>query len=260
MNPQDNGTTGPGVNDFLAEINQEAKTAVDTPVAPPVVDEVITPQTGGAFRIFPKAEPQPEPQPIFEAAMNEAANPKPTVDGMTMEAGMKLRDYFQSQLLARISGVKDAEKFKLTDDEFEMLMIAWKPYAPKVGGVIPDWVILLGMETFIMGGKIATALDDRKFNQRNQQAASGKATANTPASTVGSKERTRFKIHPNGCYTHTRNGDYVKKDDTTGERVNLTDRKEVEEAIFSNGWDKFRDAYHLPDTWAADNKYDIENA
>lgn len=249
--------------DFIKEFTQPAKPSADTVVPPPPPTPVMD-AGGGFFRLKeepPKAE---EPAPIFTPVEEPEAGKKTasTVDGISLETFLKVRNMLQSQLFAMIAKSGNTEKYQLDDAQLDLLAEAYAPYADKISGMLPPWVMVAAVEAITTGKMLYTAYEDRQAAIRNAQAIKTGAPAQAlrkAAATIvplGNQPRTQFKIHSDGSFTTHRDGSYAAVG--TAEKVNLSDMEEVRQVIIKNKWAKFAKAFGLDDTYLQQHGIDLE--
>lgn len=253
-----------GMGSFMQEINQPAKLAADTPVPPAPAQESITPPTGGAWRtkLFGTPEAKPEeqaaPKPVFEEVINEQEKKqeqaKPTDEkGLTLEMMLRVRNDLQATLLAAAARSNNPEKYKISDDELDLLAELWYPYWDEIKLVIPKWLPLLVLEAKIMGVLIRRAYTDGNQNRKNTQAVRSGVVAQAAKAATGvnandaSIERTHFQIHADGTYVKNRDGSYHYADEPGGEIPDLTNAEHVERIIAKNGRRKVMRIFNITD-------------
>ncbi len=255
------------VDEWMQNFTAPTKPAVDTPLVPPA-EQVIIGESGGAFRVKEKEEGQaaPEPEPIFERPEGEAApgeekKPKQEIPS-PKDMGLKFIDALQAELVfKKIARVENGQVFRLTDEEREWIMEYIMPVISVNGsGVIDPRFIAAGVFLYVTYVRIDLAMKLRKQSIANERVARGfqapvERTEYKPP--TNAPERKSFRLHTDGRYYNDRYGNYVKKGDP-GERVDLTNRKHVEEVLFLNGWEMFRAAYKLPEDWREKNGFPVE--
>lgn len=253
-----------GMGSFMQEINQPAKLAADTP-APAPSQESIIPDTGGAWRakLFgtttPKSEEQAAPKPVFEEVINEQEKKqeqaKP-VDAktVTLDTMLRVRNDLQAAVLSFMAQSTNPERYKMTDEDLDLLAELWAPYWDELQFLIPKWLPLAIIEVKIMGSLIRRAYNDGKQQKKNTQAVrSGAAAQVVKAATTGnnpndpSLERRRFEIDSEGYYRHNRDGSFHYAGTPGGELPDLTNAEHVERLIAKNGKPKVMRIFNITD-------------
>lgn len=250
---------------FIGEFAKEAKPAADTalpPPPPPVVDA-----GGGFFRMKAEEAPKPqEPAPVFPTPPADDADAgrktATTPEGVSLETFLRVRNMLQAQLFAMIAKSDNPEKYQLDSEQLDLLAEAYAPYADKISGMLPPWVMVVAVEAITTGKMLLSAVEERKHNIRNANAIKTGAPATAfkqAAATIiplGNQVRTQFKIHADGSYTTHRDGSYAPVG--TAEKVNLADMEEVRQVIIKNKWAKFAKAFALDDSYLQKHGIDLE--
>jgi len=253
---------GDGMKDFYATLSQTAKPAADTPVAVPAT--VVTPGTGGGWRekLFnsaPEQQAPPEPKPVFEDVVQEQEkqqqqSEKPLdAKTVTLDTMLRVRNDLQAGVLAFMAQSSNPERYKMNDEELDLLAELWAPYWDELKLVIPKWLPLTIIEVKIMGSLINRAYKDGKQNKKNTQAIRGGAVAQVVKAAAGANandasiERTNFQIHADGTYVKNRDGSYHAAGEPGGEIPDLTNAEHVERLISKNGRRKVMRIFNITD-------------
>lgn len=161
---------------LLKDLSEPRRMATDTQ---PTADEQPTASGQKPTFTFPPApEAQPEtdiepeePQPVFPT--EPMANGQEPTAGYQMPAAkakrklmamLKGRDILQARVLAKLALMSDKARFKMTEDEFDILVDAYMPYMEEHGGRIPVWIDILIAESIVLGDKVVDAMNVRKKN------------------------------------------------------------------------------------------------
>lgn len=230
---------------FEASFTGDAKPSLDTPPPAEAAAQSSEAATVGDPFVNVQAEPEKRAEPIFkeETPAEQKSTPelKPKEAGMKVEIFLQARNALQSYVLAGIAKSKNPEKYKLDEEQLNMLAEVYAPYAEQYGGNIPNWVMILVAEAMTTGKLIFAAIDERRTNNQNQRLVQSPAVQNVfKTATEEPAERKKYVIDENGYYVGSaKTNAYIKKAERT-EKASLAD---IELIVRDSGIDIVRKAF-----------------
>lgn len=243
----------------VADLMQEIKTP--TPAATDTAKPATEPQPGtqpDTPQPAQPAQPAPNPEPIFKPADAEPEpkrkSEKEVLEEAELSAKMFLefRQWLQSELFSKIAKTKDKDKYKWTEEQFDMLAKAWLPMAKKWGGTIPDWAYLVAYEVMFTGSMIYSAIDERREHNRQEDLKHTepvKQAFQQAAQAGAKKERTTWTIDNQGYYTKDVYGTYIPK----AERKEKASLELVVQLVESNGTELVMRAFEIDENYLRNN-------